>query len=92
MKSTNLFVRCSGSELLRLEEEYFFIGRYSKRVEGGLSVMAITPGMKKNDDGSWRWVFPQPKKKAPARPRAKREDEDAEKVKPSREQRSKERR
>lgn len=88
MSHKNQFVRCSGSELLRLEEEYAFIGRYTKRVEGGITVMALTPGMKKNDDGTWRWVFPQPKKKTPARPRAKRED-DEDKPKPTREQRPK---
>lgn len=74
MSHKNQFVRCSGDDLLRLEEEYNFIGRQTLRVEGGLSVLALP--------------LRKPKKKAPARTN-KRRDEDEEKVKPSRDQRPK---
>lgn len=89
MKSKNYFVRAVGDDLERLEEEYAFIGRYTKRVEGGLSIIAIQPGMKKNSSGDWVWVFPKPKAKVAPRP--KRRDEDAERPKPSREQKPKSR-
>ena len=90
MKSKNLFVACSGNNLLRLEEEYRYLGRYTVRVPGGISVAAITPGMEKSRDGSWRWVFPKPKKKTPPRAGKRRDDEEG-RSKPSREQRPKER-
>jgi hypothetical protein len=87
MKSKNLFVPCVGEDLTRLEEEYAFIGRYTRRVEGGITVMALTPSMKKNSSGEWVWVFSKPKKNAPARPRKR--DEDEERPKSTRDQKPK---
>lgn len=77
MKSINLFVPCSGDNLLRLEEEYAYCGRDTIRVEGGLSVLA----------------FPKrkPKKKAPVQNKRRESNKDEEKRPTNREQRPKSR-
>lgn len=92
MRSKNLFVRCAGSDVARLEEDYFALGRYTQRVEGGLSVFAITPEIKKDKHGDWVWMTAKPSKKKPERRDSKRrEDESGPPKNTTREQRPKNR-
>lgn len=76
MRSQNLFVRCSGNDVARLESEYFALGRFTQRVEGGLSVAAITPDIKKDKHGEWVWVLSKPSKKKPERRDSNRRDDE----------------
>ena len=90
MKSVNVFVPCTGNDVARLEEEYFYMGRYTKRAPGGLSVVALTPPMKKTDSGKWVWVLSKPRKNVPVKRGQDRNDEPREKTR-DREQRPKQR-
>lgn len=75
MKSVNVFVRAEGDDLLRIEEEYAFLGRQTIRVEGGLSVLALP--------------LRKPKKKKVEPRKSRQNDEDASKAEKSREQKPK---